>query len=963
MIMNRFTVSLVAVLLLLSAVLSPAQYQKINVPIPDQDAMKQLVRTGIDLEGVSGKVGDQIECIVHTDEIKILRDAGFSPDIIIPDLEQFYAARLSKGRLNALGFGYGSMGGNYTFSEVLSQLDSMRLLYPSLISPQNVIGNSLQRRDIVAVKITHNVTEPSSNPQVLYTALTHAREPQGMMNLMYYMWYLLENYGTDAEVTYLLDNRQLYFIPVVNPDGYEANRRMQPNGGGMRRKNMRSVTYDYDSYGVDLNRNYGYQWGYDNSGSSPTPTSGTYRGTAGFSEPEIATIRYFCQVNNFKTALNYHSSGNYVLYPWDYTTSFECPDSLLYAEYAKDMTVINHYTYGPSAKTLYGVNGGATDWFYGEQTEKNKIIAFLAEVGSSSDGFWPPSSRILPIAQENLFQNLYLANIAGSYPQFDQTSASDESGDGWLEPGEPFTLHLSIKNKGLDSSRGLSVRLATSSLFITLAESTHAINPLGARSTSVFQVAGTTKMYATPGTSESIILTLTEEGLRPVYDTVYLYIGPKTTMFSEDAEAGTSAWTLGGTWGISSTAHSPDFSFTDSPPGDYSDNTDNSMTLGSTIDLSNAERAVLKFWARWDIESLWDFLIVEFSSDGGTTWRTVPSRYNHEGSGLGAQWTSTYGYDGTQSSWVEDEMDVTAFISPSFLMRFRIRSDNATVRDGFYVDDITLYAGYPDTTAATLSLDLRSKWNLISVPFKNNSLALADWVPSAASQAITFTDGGYSPGDTLRSKSGYWLKSPSAGSFYVRGTIALQDTFPVVQGWNLIGSLTVPADVTSITSIPGGIVTSQFFGYDGLYTTADSIEPGKGYWVKVDQNGSLILTASGGLSAANRIRIAMEKEIPPPPPGVDGTDSPLPTSFALGQNYPNPFNPSTVIRYSLPVTSIVTLKVFNTLGQHVATLVDGIQEAGFKSIRFDANDLPSGVYIYKLTTPSFSEVKKLVLVR
>ena len=149
-----------------------------------------------------------------------------------------------------------------------------------------------------------------------------------------------------------------------------------------------------------------------------------------------------------------------------------------------------------------------------------------------------------------------------------------------------------------------------------------------------------------------------------------------------------------------------------------------------------------------------------------------------------------------------------------------------------------------------------------------------------------------------------------------------------------------------------------------------TIEPAKGYWVKVSQSGMLILSSSSALAAAsNRIRIIPTSELPPPPPG-EMTSVRLPEEYALEQNYPNPFNPTTVIRYhlpadqaGLPVESYVTLKVYNMLGQEVATLVDEIQDAGYKSVEWDAVNIPSGMYYYRLTAGVFVETRKLVLLK
>src|SRR5690606_12938218 len=134
------------------------------------------------------------------------------------------------------------------------------------------------------IRITGNQsTSPeNSKPQMLFTSMIHSREVSALMNNIYFMWYLIENYNTDPAIKELVDNNELYFVPVVNPDGLRWNQHLNPNGGGMQRKNLRpntgGNTSSSSNRGVDLNRNFDYFWGYNNIGSSGSATSETYRG-------------------------------------------------------------------------------------------------------------------------------------------------------------------------------------------------------------------------------------------------------------------------------------------------------------------------------------------------------------------------------------------------------------------------------------------------------------------------------------------------------------------------------------------------------------------------------------------------------------------------------------------------------------------------------------------------------------
>ncbi len=270
-------------------------------------------------------------------------------------------------------------------------------------------------------------------------------------------------------------------------------------------------------------------------------------------------------------------------------------------------------------------------------------------------------------------------------------------------------------------------------------------------------------------------------------------------------------------------------------------------------------------------------------------------------------------------------------------------------------------------TTSMFQYGVSEKWNLLSVPVKVTNFAKTNLYPTAISSAFSFNStGGYTTKDTLDNGIGFWLKFDFNEGVFFEGTSLNEVTIDVEEGWNIVGSITSSIAVAGIASNPGGIVTSQFFGYDNGYFNEDTIQPSKGYWVKVNQAGTLTMSSVvSGQSSVNRVKITPTNELPPPPPEGDGNsnNSIIPSEFALEQNYPNPFNPSTIIRYQLPVDSWVTLKVYDILGREVVTLVDGLQVAGHRFVDWNAGGLPNGVYTYRLQTGVHSEMKKLVLAK
>jgi len=326
--MSRFVSALIVALILFSSSFASQNYKQVKVFV-NTNEIQLIANLGISLEGAHKSEDGGIVLLVSDSEYGKLQSSGLLVEVTIDDWRTHFAERkkISKSekieQLNKTAtqygirnFEFGTMGGFYTLEEIYSKIEELVNNYPNLIGGKEVIGQSVEGKDIYAFKVSLNPNINENEPEVLYTALHHAREPEGMMQLFYFIQYLVENYETNDEVTYLLNNRELYFIPVVNPDGYFYNETTDPNGGGGWRKN-RSVNKD-SSRGVDLNRNYGPEkyWDAPNWGSSTEPFGSTYRGEAPFSEPETDAIRNFLNNHSIKACLNYHTYGNLLIFPY-----------------------------------------------------------------------------------------------------------------------------------------------------------------------------------------------------------------------------------------------------------------------------------------------------------------------------------------------------------------------------------------------------------------------------------------------------------------------------------------------------------------------------------------------------------------------------------------------------------------------------------------------------------------------
>ncbi len=681
--------------------LSAQNYKKVNIHLNDSKDIETLINAGLQFDHYSTAKDNTIQVFVSDDEFDALQKTGFQYEVLIEDWFSFYenipklsiiekqtSLLNSKSDYNVTGFGYGSMGGYYTYSEIVASLDSMIAHYPNIISQKYSIGTSHEGRTLWAVKISDNPNIQENEPATGFDALVHAREPQSMATLMYFMWYLLENYGTDPVVTYLVNNREIYCTPVFNPDGYEYNRTTYPGGGGMWRKNRRN---NGGSYGVDLNRNFSYMWGYDNSGSSPTPSSETYRGPSAFSEPEAQAVRDHIIGKGIKTYFNMHSYQDAILYPWGYIDAYT-PDSVTYREFASDMAALNGYSYGNSSDILgYPSNGSVRDWLYGEQVLKNKIFGYTIEIGNYSDNFWPPQSRIFPIAQQNVPVNLYQAWVAGEYVALQNPNFQQQ----YFNPGDNVDLLPEFRNKGLSSAHNLDINLSSLNQYASVVVGTVAFDSIEARSSEQVVTPLTIAISSAAPVEEKIklLFTVSTQGIIMSTDTVSFIVGVPTYMFIDTTNNPLTNWTITAVpstpkWDATTTSfHSTPNSYTDSKDGNYSANATVTMQLINPIDLSMYANPKLTFWTKYEIESNWDYGQVEISTNNGSTWSPLQGLYTEPGQGT-FQPNGEPLYDGTKSSWVQERINLENHTSSQVKIKFELKSDGSIQKDGWYVDDI-----------------------------------------------------------------------------------------------------------------------------------------------------------------------------------------------------------------------------------------------------------------------------------
>ncbi len=561
----------------------------VRVYADDYNNLSRIELKSLDIAG--RRYQEYFDLVVSPDEYGFVLSSGLRSEIITDNLD------LLKDEFR---------GQYHSYDEVTQILRNFVSSYPSLCKLDS-IGPSYQGRWVYAVKVSDEPqVEDSTEPGVLFDGLHHAREWATIETVIFYADTLTKGYGTDPVITDLVDNNEIWLIPIVNPDGYVYD---YP-GGNMWRKNRKP----YLGYtGTDLNRNYNGalnedphgDWCSVPDGGSITnhPSHSTFCGAyAGFGDV-VDAMMDFHRTHDINANISYHSYGEEIIWPWAYTNPGYTPDNEAYVAIAQVMASRIHRVgsgYYQATGSLYPNTGTTRTWVYGyhHYVKGSSCLSYTIEIGTS---FYQSTGDLDYIAHENWKGALYLAQKADSIREFLLPDV----------PAPPFFVPDSVTQDSFT-------------------------------------------VYWTP---------VLPQWTHP--DTWQLDQLNDYSYALDDIESGTGNWILDG-FSLSTTRyHSTNHSF-------YSGSANNIANIAMTkYPYLVKSGDVLSFWCWYDLETNYDVTVVEVSTDLNE-WLQLDERYS-----------------GSSGGWIQKQYSLEPWVGKAVYIRFRAVTDDNTLDEGFYVDDIS----------------------------------------------------------------------------------------------------------------------------------------------------------------------------------------------------------------------------------------------------------------------------------
>ena len=627
----------------------------------------------------------------------------------------------------------------HSYDEAIDSLMELEALYPDIMD-MSVIGYGQEdSTEIYAVKISDNVDIDEDEPRLVFIGQVHAEENIGLELVLDVVTDFMEYANYYPWVMYIA-TAEIYFIPSLNPEGLDV---VTDGLDVTFRKNIRDTIGDgifrydpgvgYDSSGVDLNRNFSFNWVHGDTlfQGGHVELYDYYRGEAPFSESECQAMRDFAEEKRFSIGIVYHQSrtGNVsenVIYPWNWAANKNPPDFDVINSIGQELASYMHTLANPgvnyAAVAATGWYGNSHDWFYAAMG----CYQYTIETSSIQ----PSSQTVLQdIIEDNEDGLLYLVKRAigdgqtlNEVGQLTGNISDAVTGEpleavvtllgrqsGMLAPrrSEPLygryrwylnhgSYHLQIKKPGyatIDSVIYVSQNYPTEKDFTLVPLPLHAIdgsisdlqsgNPLTA--TLHFWGNVDTSMIAGNGFF-SFELPASEYNLRIDADgyvsyfqslnlnqgqTIDRQLSPGGVLFADDFESGAGNWVTGGddVWEIDYAEYHSGGASFADSPNGYYSGNEESYAE-FTVDLSVQLTAHLSFWHKYYFEPEYDYGYIDVSIDGGENWETLAA------------------FNLQDIDWRREIFDLKDYCGEELIIRFLIMTDGSLNEPGWNIDDV-----------------------------------------------------------------------------------------------------------------------------------------------------------------------------------------------------------------------------------------------------------------------------------
>lgn len=838
------------------------------------------------------------------------------------------------------------LDGYRTYEDTYNELVQIATDYPDICMLYD-LGNSQGKEytdggnnnydyfyhDIWGLKLSDNVEEEEDEPCVYYMATHHAREPISLEVVMNILNHILENYGSDPQITDNVNNTQIWFVPLVNPDGHKI---VTDETDVWWRKNIRDndgdgqLDYsDWNGYpdGVDPNRNYGWEWG--GTGASNDPLEQTYHGPEAWSEPEIMAMKELLDSHHFVAGISYHSHGELVLFPYGYSNNIYAPDHEAMEDLAQTMAYTIPGVYGgyytpQEAWQLYPCSGTTDDFSYGE----HGIFAYTIELAQE---FIPPVGQIESICNNNLEAALILLDRVN---QSTLTGIITDSATGL-----PLVAEIFIN--GIDNSGEYRKPYASDELF--------------GRYYRLLQDGSYDVTFSAYGynsvTFENVQITSAgQTGLD-----VVLELAPFTTLSGTVTDIDTMQPISGASLTLLDVPITPVFTdnngnylFPQIPEGIYQIlvSAEDYVSIIEEINVT-AENNIFDFQLQYstaisfengEFDDFWFFSgDAEWTIDNSTAYDGV---YSARSGDIGSWDTSS----------LVVELDVTATSDLIFYKKVSCEDDNNDNFDylAFFIDGAE-----------------QDRWDG-EVSWSPESYTITPGVHIFEWRYVK--DGYVSEGEDCG-----WIDYITFPETYIETFYALPESISVEMG----SETTLDFNVLLVNDGPQDI--SYDLSLDPPVDWLELPDPANGV---VPAEGDLLISLlfyTVGLEAGEydcdllidfedreRSQIVIPVYLTVTGTGNESNTTPLVT--ALLGNHPNPFNPDTRISFSLSSNNRVELHIYNIKGQLVKTLLDSWLNADYHDVPWNGTDnngnpVPSGIYFYRLQTEDYNATRKMILMK